>query len=129
MINPSTNETVEKQHVNRGHCRCPQAPCTLGPGGSSPHPRQSPAGLTPPFSVDVPRIPHLAVAKGLEGSCNPDTASYFLSRMTMVPTNAPGMSRWRKRLFMGIARNASNPVTYFGLPVDRTVVMGSHIEF
>ena len=79
--------------------------------------------------VDVPRILHRAVAKGLEGSCNPDTASYFLSRMTMVPTNAPGMSRWRKRLFMGIARNASNPVTYFGLPVDRTVVMGSHIEF
>jgi KUP system potassium uptake protein len=29
---------------------------------------------------------------------------------------------------MGVARNSSNPVAYFGLPDDRTVVMGSHVE-
>ena len=39
------------------------------------------------------------------------------------------MRRWRKRLFMALARNASNPVAYFGLPDDRTVVMGSHVTF
>ena len=40
----------------------------------------------------------------------------------------PGMARWRKKLFLAIARNAANPVEYFHLPDDRTVVMGSHIE-
>ena len=45
-----------------------------------------------------------------------------------MPTNAPGMARWRKRLFVVIARNAANPVALFGLPDDRTVVMASHIE-
>ena len=30
---------------------------------------------------------------------------------------------------MGVARNAANPVTYFGLPDERTVAMGSHVTF
>jgi len=38
------------------------------------------------------------------------------------------MHRWRKRLFIAIARNASNPATYLKLPDDCTVVMGAHIE-
>ncbi len=40
----------------------------------------------------------------------------------------PGMARWRKRLFVVIARNAANPVTLFGLPDDQTVVLSAHIE-
>ena len=79
--------------------------------------------------VDVPRLLTLAVARGLEGNCDVDRASYFLSRMTIVPTDAPTMHRWRKKLFMAVARNSSNPVTYFRLPDDRTVVMGSHVTF
>jgi KUP system potassium uptake protein len=79
--------------------------------------------------IDVPRILTLAVKRGLEGNCHVPTASYFLSRMTIVPTDHPGMRPWRKKLFMAIARNASNPVAYFGLPDDRTVVMGSNVSF
>jgi KUP system potassium uptake protein len=79
--------------------------------------------------VDVPHILTLAVKRGLEGNCDVDRASYFLSRMTIVPTDEPTMRRWRKKLFMTVARNASNPVTYFRLPDDRTVVMGSHVTF
>jgi len=48
--------------------------------------------------------------------------------MTIVMTHQPGMARWRKRLFVAMTRNTSNPVAYFGLPDDRTVVMGSHVE-
>ena len=79
--------------------------------------------------IDVPRLLTLAVERGLEGDCDVDQASYFLSRMTIVPSDAPTMRRWRKRLFMAVARNSSNPVTYFKLPDDRTVVMGSHVTF
>jgi KUP system potassium uptake protein len=79
--------------------------------------------------IDVPRILGLAVRRGLEGQCDPNTASYFLSRMTIVSTDAPGMARWRKKLFLAVARNASDPVAYFGLPDDRTVAMGSHVKF
>ncbi len=79
--------------------------------------------------TDVPRLLSLAVARGLERECDVATASYFLSRMTIVQTDAPGMPTWRKRLFLAVARNASDPVAYFGLPDDRTVALGSHVTF
>ena len=79
--------------------------------------------------VNAPRLLELAVRQGLEGDCDVSSASYFLSRMTIVDTAAPGMRRWRKKLFMALARNASNPVAYYGLPDDRTVVMGSRVTF
>jgi KUP system potassium uptake protein len=79
--------------------------------------------------VDVPRTLRRA-AKRLEGEEHVDLrrATYFLSRITIVPTDKPGMAPWRKKLFIAIARNTSNPVAYFGLPDDRTVVLGSHVE-
>jgi KUP system potassium uptake protein len=49
--------------------------------------------------------------------------------MTVVPTDAPGLPKWREKLFMAIARNSAKPVAYFGLPDDRTVVIGSHVTF
>ncbi|MGZ4165884.1 MAG: potassium transporter Kup [Solirubrobacteraceae bacterium] len=55
-------------------------------------------------------------------------ASYFVSRMTIVPTVAPGMSRWRKQLFIGMARNATSPIDHFRLPSPRTVMTGSQVE-
>jgi KUP system potassium uptake protein len=77
--------------------------------------------------IDVPRVLALS-AQQMEGDVELDTASYFISRTTVIPTDAPGMSRWRKRLFVSVLRNAANPVVYFKLPDDRTVVMGAHVE-
>ncbi len=54
-------------------------------------------------------------------------ASYFVSRMTIVPSDQPGMSRWRKGIFIGMARNAASPIDHFGLPSERTVMTGSQV--
>jgi KUP system potassium uptake protein len=78
-------------------------------------------------TIDVPGTLRMA-ADRVEGDIDVESASYFLSRITILPTGAPGMAMWRKRLFVVIARNAANPVAYFGLPDERTVVMSSHIE-
>src|SRR4051812_25331482 len=67
-------------------------------------------------------------ADKIETDVDLENVSYFISRISILPTDAPGMARWRKKLFKTIARNAADPVPYFGLPDDRTVVMGSHIE-
>ena len=64
----------------------------------------------------------------LEPEINPDTASYFVSRAALRATPRPGMVRWRKLLFIALAQNAVNPADYFGLPPERTVVMGSNLE-
>ena len=36
-----------------------------------------------------------------------------------------GCARWRKRLF-AVGHNVADPVDYFGLPLERTIIMGSH---
>jgi KUP system potassium uptake protein len=38
------------------------------------------------------------------------------------------MTRWRKQLFLATARITADAAEYFGLPQDKTVIMGSHIE-
>jgi len=77
----------------------------------------------------IPATLRLADRMGLlEGACDFDNASYFISRITIVPCDAPGMSRWRKKLFLTLAHNAADPVQYFRLPDNRTVTMGERIE-
>ncbi len=81
--------------------------------------------------ADEPNVPEalqLASDADLECAIDPAGASYFLSRITILRTRKAGMRTWRKKLFLAISRTASNPAEYFGLPVDRTVVMGSHVE-
>jgi KUP system potassium uptake protein len=77
--------------------------------------------------LDVPRTLRRA-AKRLEREADFEHVSYFLSRITIIPGKARGMARWRKKLFIAIARNAASPVPYFHLPDDRTIVMSAHIE-
>lgn len=79
-------------------------------------------------SPDVPHLLALAAATGLECEVDVEHAVYFLSQVTVTPTDAPGMARWRKRLFVAMSRNAASPVDYFRLPGERTVTLGSAIE-
>jgi KUP system potassium uptake protein len=79
---------------------------------------------------DVPSALRLAAQHRLiEGMPDVDRATYFLSQITIVPTDAPGMSGWRKRLFVTMSRNAANPAEYFRLPDDQTVTTSARIEF
>jgi KUP system potassium uptake protein len=79
-------------------------------------------------SVNVPEALALARKRGLLArNLDLEHASYFVSRMTITPTAVPGMSRWRKLLFVMLARNSASPIDHFGLSADRTVLVGSHI--
>ena len=78
---------------------------------------------------EEPKIPaalRLATEKGLECDLDVEGPTYFLSRATIRVTDAPGMQRWRKRLF-ALSHNAANPIEYFGLPPERTITMGSQV--
>ncbi|MFN8160835.1 MAG: potassium transporter Kup [Solirubrobacterales bacterium] len=76
---------------------------------------------------DVPATLRQALTTGLETDLDLDHAVYFLSRIEIVATEAPGMAGWRKHLFTAISRNAANPIEYFRLPIDRTVITGSRV--
>jgi KUP system potassium uptake protein len=77
---------------------------------------------------DIPAVLRQADGSSPELEIDPDTASYFLSRMTIERGGQPGMSSWRKRMFISLSHNAANPAAHFCLPVERTVIMGSRIE-
>jgi KUP system potassium uptake protein len=64
----------------------------------------------------------------LDRNLDLEHASYFVSKMTIVPTGAPGMSPWRKRMFVALARNAATPVEHFGLPRSRTAMTNSDVS-
>ena len=57
-----------------------------------------------------------------------DLLHHFLSLMTIERGTQSGMSTWRKRLYIGLSHNAASPAANSGLPVERTVVMGSRVE-
>ena len=81
-------------------------------------------------AVDVPRALAQARQQGLLArNLDLEHVSYFVSRMSITPTGASGMSRWRKALFVLMARNATSPLEQFKLPRERTVMMGSQVTF
>jgi KUP system potassium uptake protein len=54
--------------------------------------------------------------------------SFFLSRQTLLPSAKPGMAIWRERLFAWMLRNAASAMSFFRLPTNRVVELGSQVE-
>ena len=57
-----------------------------------------------------------------------DDATYFLGRETLIVTPAPGMAKWREKLFVFMSRNAGRAAGFFRLPSDRVVELGVQVE-
>ncbi len=77
---------------------------------------------------DVPAALRCAADGPLGFPLNEESASYFLSTVELRPGNGNGMAHWRKRLFLASSHVSADAADYFGLPRERTVVMGSLIE-
>jgi len=77
---------------------------------------------------NVPRVLALAAKAGLECPLEVEDASYFLSTIELHVGTQPGMSLWRKHLFVATSRITADAAEYFGLPRYRTVIMGSRVE-
>ena len=44
------------------------------------------------------------------------------------PGDEPTLARWRKRLFIATSHITADAADEFGLPRDRTLIVGSHID-
>jgi KUP system potassium uptake protein len=78
--------------------------------------------------IDVPALLPLIRKADVESPLHEGDVSYFLSTIDIRPGATPGMSRWRKRLFIATAQITADAAEYFRLPRERTVIMGSRIE-
>ena len=76
--------------------------------------------------------PDVPSALGRITSCGPafkmvDT-SFFLSRQTLLPSQNPGMAVWREKLFAWMLNNSESAMSFFRLPTNRVVELGSQVE-
>jgi KUP system potassium uptake protein len=81
--------------------------------------------------MERPNVPHaLAMLDPdeTEGPIDLENASYFLSKLDLCRGDAPTMAPWRKRLFIATAHITADAAAHFGLPLDRTVIVGSRIQ-
>jgi KUP system potassium uptake protein len=76
-------------------------------------------------SPNVPEIMKQVSRYGIEA--DPIKTTYYLSRETLLTDGHTRMFHWRKSLFAFMARNAGNPTTYFRLPPNRVVELGTQI--
>lgn len=76
---------------------------------------------------DVPTALAALTPEQTEGRLDLENATYFLSKITLRQGKAPGLARWRKRLFVATSHITSDAAEHFGLPSDRTVILGSHV--
>lgn len=77
---------------------------------------------------DVPGAIAMLDPAVTEGRLDLEQASYFLSKIELRRGKAATMAPWRKRLFITTSYITADAAEYFGLPRDRTVIMGSQIE-
>jgi KUP system potassium uptake protein len=75
---------------------------------------------------NVPNILEIATEKGLE--LDAFSTTFYVNRETLLSTGKSPMSLWRKGLFAFLSRNAWNVTTYFGIPPNRVVELGSQVE-
>ena len=81
--------------------------------------------------MERPNVPHalaLLSPEETEGPIDLDNASYFLSKLDLCMGDAPTMPAWRKRLFIATSHITADAAGHFGLPLGRTVIVGSRIE-
>jgi KUP system potassium uptake protein len=79
-------------------------------------------------SQNIPRA--IALARGPDGRTlvRSDQPLYYISRINLQRGPQPGLSTWRKRLFIALAHNAADPATQFRLPVERTIGMSTQVQ-
>ncbi len=53
--------------------------------------------------------------------------SFFLSRRNLKPTPKSEMPGWQDHLFVALARSAQDATTYFQIPTDRVVEVGTQV--
>jgi len=78
--------------------------------------------------MEAPNVPKaLAIARTLGWQFDIMSTSFFLSRRHLKPAAHSGMPRWQDRLFISMARTASDATDYFHIPTDRVVEIGTQI--
>jgi KUP system potassium uptake protein len=78
--------------------------------------------------METPNVPNaLALARKHGWAFDMMSTSFFLSRRALKPASHSGMPRWQDRLFIGLAKSASDATDFFHIPTGRVVEVGTQV--
>jgi KUP system potassium uptake protein len=78
--------------------------------------------------MERPNVPKaLAIARKQGWTFDIMSTSFFLSRRSLKPAKDSLLPRWQDRLFIGLARSASDATDYFQIPTGRVVEVGTQV--
>jgi len=78
--------------------------------------------------METPSVPKI-LEHARRKDCNIDigSTSFFLSRRSLRKTPKSELPRWQERLFIALAASAEDATTYFQIPTDRVVEVGTQV--
>ena len=78
--------------------------------------------------MENPRVP---AAMALMRKCGVKfdimTTSFFLGKRTLKCSPTSGMPHWQDKLYVGLAKQATNATDFFSIPSDRVVELGAQV--
>ena len=78
--------------------------------------------------MELPNVPKaLAIARKLGWHFDIMSTSFFLSRRSLKPAAHSGMPQWQDRLFILLAKSASDATDFFQIPTGRVVEVGTQV--
>jgi KUP system potassium uptake protein len=78
--------------------------------------------------METPSVPKvLTLCRRKELNIEMAATSFFLSRRSLRPTVNSEMPAWQENLFIALARSAQDATTYFQIPTDRVVEVGTQV--
>lgn len=79
--------------------------------------------------VEQPDVPEaLATIELPGGPFDIAATTFFVGRESVTAGKAPGMQPWREELFVILNRGAASASRFFGLPPERVLEVGTHVE-
>jgi len=78
--------------------------------------------------MESPNVPKaLAIARKLGWHFDIMSTSFFLSRRSLKPAAHSGVPQWQDRLFILLAKSASDATDFFQIPTGRVVEVGTQV--
>jgi KUP system potassium uptake protein len=78
--------------------------------------------------MEQPNVPRaLAIARKLGWTFDIMSTSFYLSRRALKPSAHSGMPVWQDRMFIGLAKSASDASDFFQIPTGRVVEIGTQV--
>jgi KUP system potassium uptake protein len=78
--------------------------------------------------METPNVPKILMhCRRKELNIDLHEASFFLSRRSLKAASKNGLPKWQKRIFIWLARAAEDATSYFQIPRDRVIEIGTQV--